>query len=263
MTEERPTVMSDTPIPSAEILRIPTLDTILTSPHLRPMFQPIVHMAEGWPVFGYESLARYRSGNPLLDPDFLFLYAGRSNRVCDLDVACLTRSIEHGAALAQDRRLFLNIHPAMLPEIDRWAGMLEQAVASGAIPAENIILEMTEQGSVDQQQLAIHAFDRLKAIGLQLALDDVGIAYSHLALIDRINPRYLKISQHFGTGFERDSTKQKIIRNITSLARDFGAEVVLEGIETEDTAIAARDLGIQLGQGYWFGRPQDASKHVM
>lgn len=240
------------------ILRIPTLDTILASPDLRPMFQPIVRLTDGWPVFGHESLARYRSGNPLLDPEFLFLYAGRSRRVCDLDVACLKRSLAHGPALAHQGRLFVNIHPAMLPEIDRWVGLIEEAVENGSIPVENLILEVTEQGSCDQQNLAVQAFDRLRGLGLQLALDDVGVAYSHLALIDRINPRYIKISQHFGTGFEQDTTKQKIIRNITSLARDFGAEVVLEGIETLETAKAAFDMGIQLGQGYFFGRPQDA-----
>jgi EAL domain-containing protein (putative c-di-GMP-specific phosphodiesterase class I) len=95
----------------------------------------------------------------------------------------------------------------------------------------------------------------LRARGFAFALDDVGIAYSHLSHIDAIAPKYLKVSQEFGGSFERDATRTKIVRNVLSLARDFDCQLVLEGVETASTRDAARDEGITLAQGYFFGRP--------
>lgn len=238
-------------------IRIPLLDEILVSDHLRPQFQAIVHLNETAEPFGYEALTRFRSNNPLLDPEFLFLYAGRKGRTCDLDVACLRASLSHGTSITRSAHLFVNLHPSMLAEVSRWIGVLEEAAASGTLALDRLVVEVTEQGSLDQPQLAAQAFDTLRSLGVRLALDDVGIAHSHLSLIDRIRPSFIKISRIFGTGFEDDATKTKIVRNIVALADDFAAEIVLEGIETAETAHAARDIGIPLGQGYFFSRPQD------
>ena len=95
-------------------------------------------------------------------------------------------------------------------------------------------------------------------MGVQFALDDVGSSYSHLDLISRIRPSYLKISHEFGTDFEKDPSRQKIIRNIQSLARDFECEVILEGVESEATSRAAADIGARYAQGFFYARPADA-----
>ncbi len=79
-------------------------------------------------------------------------------------------------------------------------------------------------------------------------------------IIDVIRPRFLKISQQFGTGFEEDPTKEKIVRNIIALAADFGCQTILEGVENEATLVAARELGIPLAQGYHLGRPGPAAE---
>ena len=97
----------------------------------------------------------------------------------------------------------------------------------------------------------------LRTLGVRFAIDDFGSAYSHLALIEKIEPAFLKVSQDFGTDFEKIEAREKIVRNVQSLARDFGARVILEGIESGATAAAARERGLAFGQGYHFGRPAD------
>jgi EAL domain-containing protein (putative c-di-GMP-specific phosphodiesterase class I) len=74
-----------------------------------------------------------------------------------------------------------------------------------------------------------------------------------------VRPAYLKISQHFGTACEGNDLNRKIVENVTALGRSFSSEVVLEGIETEETALFARDLGIRFGQGFLYGRPTDSA----
>jgi EAL domain-containing protein (putative c-di-GMP-specific phosphodiesterase class I) len=70
------------------------------------------------------------------------------------------------------------------------------------------------------------------------------------------------VSQEFGTGFERDSTKLKIVINLQSLASDFGCDLILEGIEDASTADAAARMGIKYGQGFLFGRPADPASFI-
>jgi EAL domain-containing protein (putative c-di-GMP-specific phosphodiesterase class I) len=101
-------------------------------------------------------------------------------------------------------------------------------------------------------------FDELRELGLRFALDDHGSAYSHLSLINRIKPSFIKMSQTFGTDFENDPTKERIVRHTVSLARDFGCEMILEGVESAETARAAALIGVTLAQGFHFGRPRAA-----
>jgi len=120
-----------------------------------------------------------------------------------------------------------------------------------------VILEITEQNSFAGRPNG--SIEMLKAAGVRFAFDDVGSAYSHLEHIDVIRPQFLKISKQFGIDFERDATKEKIVRNIIGLAADFGCATILEGVETKATLDAARELGIPMLQGYLFGRPSEAS----
>lgn len=115
----------------------------------------------------------------------------------------------------------------------------------------------TEQASLSDTAPALAIVEQLWGAGVRFAFDDTGMAHSHLPLIDKLRPSFLKIGQQFGTLFGSEQTKTKIVMNIVSLARDFGAEVIIEGIEDRSTARAAADLDIHFGQGYLFGRPSD------
>ncbi len=241
------------------LLRIPQLDDILTSVFLRPHFQPIVSLDGKRTIVGCESLARFRSESPMRNPGLLFEYAERKRRVSDLEMACIGRTMESGAAIAATTTLFINVHPGALNAGASLRSRLLSAAKAAGVPLGRIVVEITEQGSLTDKPMALEVIDELRGLGVRFAFDDFGMAYSHLPLIGRIQPAYLKISQHFGTDFETDPTRIKIINNILALARDFDSTLILEGIEQPSTAAAAVDLGIPLGQGYLFGIPADAS----
>ena len=251
----------DTP-QSARIIRIPILDEILTSEALHPVFQPIVRLDHSWKTMGFEALARYRSDSPLRNPEVLFQYASRKKRVCDLELACVARSLSAGTALAELGPLFLNIHPDVFETGEILSKVVQEEAQKAGVPLSRVVLEITEQGSLSDDPQVLATVEQLQSRGVRFAFDDVGVAYSHLPFIDKIRPAFLKISQHFGTAFETDSTKTKIVRNLLSLSRDFGCDLILEGIEHESTAEAAADMGIKYGQGYYFARPADASAFI-
>lgn len=240
-----------------DIMHVPTLDDILSKDLLSSVFQPIVRLPSGEHI-GYEALARCQTDSLMRNPETLFRYANRQLRVTDLELACIRSSLQKARHLPDWAPLFVNVHPAAFASgkvLEEW--VVSQSARTG-IAMNRLVLEITEQESLSTDSTVMFGILALKAAGIRFAFDDVGVAYSHLSLIDKIRPSFLKISQEFGGGFEGDSTKTKIVRNLLSLAKDFDCELILEGIETAETARAATELGIKFAQGYYFARPAPA-----
>jgi EAL domain-containing protein (putative c-di-GMP-specific phosphodiesterase class I) len=252
--------LGDGPGDDGSILHIPTVDEFVRSDALLPAFQPIVDLSdEARRGVGFESLARYRAENLLFcDPVFMFEYARLCGRTADLDLACLRRTLRAARQLPARGKIFINVHPRVVADGDRFARTLVDAAGSNDIPLDRVVLEITEQEKLEPTETTLPAIEELRAVGVEFALDDVGMSYSHLDLISRIRPSYLKISHEFGTDFEKDPARRKIIRNIQSLARDFECEVILEGVESEATSRAAVDIGARYAQGFFYARPADA-----
>jgi EAL domain-containing protein (putative c-di-GMP-specific phosphodiesterase class I) len=245
------------------ILHIPTIEEFTASESLSPAFQPIVDLARPDRGVGYESLARYREKTlPFCDPSFMFEYARLCGRTAELDLACLRRTLRAARALPEQGKLFINIHPRVLADGDLFLRTLVGEAGTNQIALDRLVLEITEQEKLTPTESTLPAVDALRTAGVQFALDDVGVSYSHLDLIARIRPAYLKIGHEFGTDFEKDPARTKIIRNIHLLARDFECEVILEGVETEETSRAAADIGARYAQGFFYARPAEASALV-
>lgn len=255
LTEVEPLLAAPAGEEPATVTVLPTLDEIIASAELRPRFQPIVSL-DG-EVRAFESLAAFRALSPLRRPDLLFAYAERKQRVIDLEIGCVERTLREAASLPSEALLFVNGHPAAVGD-PAYAGALLAAAARSGVSMRRLVVELTEQQPIHHADALLATIDALRLHGVRFAFDDVGSAYSHLPLIDRIRPSFLKISQQFGTGFETDETRTKLVRNLVTLGRDFHCEVILEGVEEAITADAARQLGIPLAQGYYFGRPADA-----
>lgn len=245
------------------ILHIPTIEEFTASESLSPAFQPIVDVANPDRGVGYESLARYREKTlPFCDPSFMFEYARLCDRTAELDLACLRRTLRAARDLPEQGKIFINIHPRVLADGDRFLRTLVDEAAANGIALNRLVLEITEQEKLTPTESTLPAVEVLRTAGVQFALDDVGASYSHLDLISRIRPTYLKIGHEFGTDFEKDPSRKKIIRNIQSLARDFECEVILEGVETAETSRAAADIGARYAQGFFYARPAEASALV-
>ena len=244
-----------------KVIHVPFLDDIIFSDRLIPDFQPIVRI-EGAGMFGFESLARYETDSLLGEPAILFAYAAQKGRVVELERACMARSFELAGPLMPFGFMFLNIHPTVLNEGDRFSEFLREEAQRWDIPLDRVVLELTEQAQVRIDPQFFAAVEDIRSCGVRFAFDDVGVAYSHLPLIDRVRPSFLKVSQDFGTGFEVDTTRSKLVRNLLALSNEFGVPLILEGIESAATVEAARELGIALGQGFHYAYPARA-EHLL
>ncbi|MNC34770.1 putative cyclic-di-GMP phosphodiesterase AdrB [compost metagenome] len=100
-------------------------------------------------------------------------------------------------------------------------------------------------------------FTEYRKQGMRVALDDVGAGYSTVEVMSSLQPDYVKIDRALISYCDQDAVKQKAISDIINRAAAFGAEILAEGIERREEFLYCRDKGIQLGQGYLFGKPED------
>lgn len=112
---------------------------------------------------------------------------------------------------------------------------------------------------MDDPDRALEQLHHLRDLGLQLAIDDFGTGYSSLLRLKRLPVHKLKIDQGFVAGLPGDEDDVAITTAIIALARSMGMQVHAEGIEQVSQARFLLEHGCGLGQGYWFGRPVEAS----
>ena len=213
--------------------------------HLNVALQPLVRLTSD-DVIGYEALARPPGAQTA--PATLFEAALAGGWIADLDLTVATRAFE-AQRLAPGQRLFLNIHPTTL-ESRGFARRLCRLVRM-----TRATIEITEQGPITTPEVALANIEELREAGALFALDDFGSGYAHMRWLHDIRPRFIKIAQSIATDFERVPWRRSVVKNVQSFAKETGCAVIAEGIESETTADAARELGIEFGQGYLFGRP--------
>ncbi|HEX9405899.1 MAG TPA: EAL domain-containing protein [Thermoanaerobaculia bacterium] len=245
-----------TPSPSIIPVAEAEIDELLKHNRLFNVFQPIVRAGQaGETIFAYESLARVAGGGLMNDPEFLFRCAEQQQRLFELELTCVENTFRTMERVRANARIFVNVHPHVLSLDDRFCRAIFQSAEKYCIRLDRFVFEITEQGELRGDHATLASIARMHELGAAFAFDDVGIAYIHLRHFPAVRPQFLKISQQFGTGFETDTFRRKIVRNIASLAEDLGVQTILEGVESRSTADAAREMGITLMQGYLFGRP--------
>ena len=234
-----------------------TAREILDAGVLRAHYQPIVQLKDG-KVVAHESLIRLPSNSTLRNPDDFFKAARAEGITVRAEQACLDEGIRSWALRKPDTRLFLNLSAfAIIEMVDRLtvAGVM-RALHAASISPSALVVEITEHERVaDLPRLVAIAAD-LRAAGLRFALDDFGDGRSSLRLWAELRPEIVKIDKYFVHDVATEPVKVQTLRGLTRFAETFGTTLVAEGIETEDELRVVRDLGIELGQGWFLGRPQ-------
>ena len=220
---------------------------------LRTLFQPIVDGGSRT-VLGYEALTRgLLSG--LESPMTLIEYASRYGLTHALETACIETALGAFRALRIEGRLFLNLLPQTLLEWSPLAGWLGAQLEANRIDPHEVVLEITEHGlTADENRLAA-AVRPLRALGCDIAIDDLGAGSSGLKSWAEIRPDYVKVDRYFVSGIEQDPVRAEILRSVVDIGRVTGCRIVAEGIENREQCALVLELGVDYLQGYFLGRP--------
>jgi EAL domain-containing protein (putative c-di-GMP-specific phosphodiesterase class I) len=131
-------------------------------------------------------------------------------------------------------------------------------ISTHRINPARITLELTEDSFIADPEQALVVLERLRALGVDLSIDDFGTGFSSLTYIRRLPVSELKLDRTFLTGAPRDKRAVSVIRSTVDLAHSLGLRIVAEGIENLDALALVDDLGCDAAQGYLMGRPVSA-----
>ncbi len=211
-------------------------------------YQPIVRVADR-SLFGFEALLRSEE-KALPHPGAILDAAERLGRLDDLGRRIRAAACAPVPGAPSESMFFVNLHARDLVD----ETLLSRASPLSAI-AGRVVLEITERASLDGVKDARAKIAELRRMGYRIAIDDFGAGYAGLTSFATLEPEFVKLDMSLVRDVDKNPTKEKLIRSMTSLCKELGMMVVAEGVET----IAERDVVVALGcdllQGYLLAKP--------
>ncbi|MBV9411044.1 MAG: EAL domain-containing protein [Acidimicrobiia bacterium] len=211
----------------------------------RLVYQPIVHLDSG-DVAGVEALCRFSDGTP---PERRFQEAEKLGLAPDLDLGIIDLALEQLPQLPEGY-VSINLSPSTLLD-----GRLGDRLLADDVPANRIVIEVTEHARITDYDRAQELVDALRANGMRLAVDDAGAGYSTFRHVLRLRPDMIKMDRSITQNIDTDTARRALATALVIFAGELGATVVAEGVETEAEVLALRRAGIHRAQGYVMARP--------
>ena len=154
-------------------------------------------------------------------------------------------------------RLSVNLSPVQFKSRNL-ASTVVAALARSGLLASRLELEVTEMVLLQETALTTATMAQLRQLGVRLSLDDFGTGYSSLSYLRKFPFQKIKLDRSFVKDLGRDAGSVAIVRAVSSLGRDLGMTILVEGIETQEQLDRVKLEGCTEGQGYLFGRPMPA-----
>ena len=220
------------------------------------VYQPIVRAHDG-SLFAFEALMRTRTPT-LFTPSQLLAAAEGVRRIKDLG-----RVVRSTIADTIDRHsertesLFINLHPSEVS-----SALLSAADEPLRRHASRIVLEVAEPATISHEDTLTQQLNPLRQSGYRLAVDDLGAGYAGISSLVKLKPEYAKLDMSLVRDIHESKVKQEIVHSLITVCRRSSITVVAEGVEVMQEAQVLADLGCDLLQGYFFGRPGPAFPEI-
>jgi diguanylate cyclase (GGDEF)-like protein len=240
-----------------------SLRRALVRGEFRVHYQPVVHF-ETSEVMGFEALVRWEHpDHGLMPPDEFLPIAEQTGLIVPvgawvLQEACAQAarwSVESAGAAALTVSVNLSARQLVDPDI---VTLLESALAGSGLDPSLLVLEITETALTDNRDHALSVLHEIARLGVQVGIDDFGTGHSSLQHLKILPIHTLKIDTSLVAGLGKDPEDGAIVAALVNLGHALGFTVTAEGIENATQLNELRALGCDLGQGYYFARPQPA-----
>lgn len=241
----------------ARRLRMETdLRAALRAGELYVHYQPQVSLVTGHLV-GVEALARWqhRELGPISPAEFI--QVAEDSRLIDelgrqvLRTSCRQLAEWRRARPERPLTATVNVSPRQL-ENPEFVVELRLILAETGVDPASLCLELTESAVMHPEVDLIEVLESVRALGVYLAIDDFGIGHSSLSRLNDLPVEVLKIDRAFVDGLPAERGDTAIVSSILSLAYAMGKHVIAEGVERAEQALALREMGCSVAQGYLF-----------
>ncbi len=249
----------------------PRLRVAVDNDEFQLHYQPIVNLSTGQLV-GVEALLRWdqpgATNTGMLYPNDFLPLLEKSGLIVELGEWTLheaCRQIRRWEVQHPDHpKLFVscNIGPRQLAD-PGFTTAVASAIDAASVTTDQLCLDLTEAALLQnevQRETSRAALRLLKSIGVQIGVGDFGAGSASLEHLRDYQVDILKMHRLFATGLGISGEDPLIFKHIAALAHDLNCKLVAEGVETDEQARLLPDLGVDYGQGFFFGRPQNAAQ---
>jgi EAL domain-containing protein (putative c-di-GMP-specific phosphodiesterase class I) len=214
----------------------------------RPVSGRSTSRSSRWPT------GRGRVGRREIGGGDLFFLAESAGWLDRLDRIAREAAIRGAGGWLGTADLYVNSNPAAIHRPQVCLAGTERAVHDTGLSPAQLVLEVVESSAITDRGHLLSVLEHHRSLGWRVALDDVGAGWSSLALVSAVRPDVVKLDKELIARLT-DAGPRAVARSLIGLAHGLGAVVVAEGVESERMADEVRELGVDLGQGWFFGRP--------
>jgi diguanylate cyclase (GGDEF)-like protein/PAS domain S-box-containing protein len=231
----------------------------------RVQYQPIVELASGG-IAGVEALVRWaHPERGLLAPGEFIALAEQNGLIVPLGRWVLEQACSQARAWQREcpsePPIYISVNlsaeqltaPELIEDVTN-------ALARSGLPAETLMLEITESVLMRDGEAAVARLEELRDIGVKLAIDDFGTGFSSLSYLQRFPLDVVKVAKPFVDEMNVRANGAALVRGIIELARTLDHDVIAEGVESCAQAELLNAMGCRFAQGYYFARPQGTSQ---
>jgi diguanylate cyclase (GGDEF)-like protein/PAS domain S-box-containing protein len=225
-------------------------------------YQPFVALADRR-IVGAEALVRWNHpDHGILLPARFINLAEDNGTILPIGRLVLERACRQAQTWQQEYGATLQIGVNLSARQFQQAGLADEVasvLAATGIDPRQLCLEITESLAMDDLDLTSTILTTLRTLGVQVAIDDFGTGHSSLGYLARLPIDVVKIDRSFVRDIDHDPVKSAIVSAVVALSRAIGSTTVVGGVETLAQLEELHNLGCDVAQGYYFGRPVSAA----
>ena len=220
---------------------------------LSVVFHPVVTGAS-LEITSAEALVRWnRPGRGPVSPDIFIPAAEKTGLIEPLGLFVLKTACAR-ARQWPGLNIAVNISPVQLRNAS-FAGQVGSILEAAGLEPARLTLELTEGYLIQNPQRARQSIERLKALSVNIALDDFGSGFSSIGYLRQFGFDRLKIDRSMISDIDESGKARSLLEATAALARSLDIPVTAEGVERESQAHILLDCGCEELQGYLFGKP--------
>lgn len=218
-------------------------------------YQPILDL-KNEKLVGGELLLRTVYGSP----DYVLQQAKKNNKLYELDTKLIINAI-NTVPFSQGRLAFLNVFPSTINN-PLFIPFIENLIQKKQIKCNDVVFEINEAEKIGDLGLLKERINRLRELGFLIACDDIGNGLMDLTYMLELNINFIKLDRRFSHNLIKSHKKQDLISAVLYFCKLNQIKVILEGIENRETLHLAKELGVDMGQGYYLGIPDKVDRKI-
>jgi len=241
-----------------DIYWVPLIRKALLEKMFFQVFQPVVDLITGH-ISHYEVLIRMNNEEgKAVTPNEFIPVAERMGLIHSIDHWVVESAIDFLAQLPSqmaDTSLAINLSSKAFQD-DTLLTVISEKLSLSWIEPRRITFEITETAAIDSFDQTRKMIANIRALGCKFALDDFGAGFCSFNYLKSFPVDYVKIDGQFIQNLVMDETDQVLVRSMAEIANRLGKKTIAEFVETPETVKKLIEMGVHLGQGYIFGKPE-------